>query len=41
MANLDTEYQQRQRTWGGFLRLLTYSAVAIAIVMVGMWAFLT
>lgn len=40
MVNLDTEYQQRQQAWGGFLRLMGYSAVGIAIVLIGMWIFL-
>ena len=31
---------ERQKTWKGFLRLFTWSSVAIVIVLVGMAIFL-
>ncbi len=40
MINLDTQYEQRQRTWAGFMRFMTYISVATAVLMIGMFIFL-
>lgn len=37
MSEQHMNLDQRWKTWGGFLRLMTYSAVAIAIALLIMW----
>jgi hypothetical protein len=37
MSEDHSNIEQRMKTWEGFLKLMTYSSVAIVIVMLIMW----
>ncbi len=37
MSEQHMDLDLRWKTWGGFLRLMTYSAVAITIALLIMW----
>ncbi len=36
----DQMLKDHQQTWSGFMKLITYSVVAVAVVLALMWAFL-
>ncbi len=40
MADEQQMLVEHRRTWEGFLSLITWSCVAIAITLLGMWIFL-